>query len=87
MAAHCRAARPGRAEAEREAGDVVAMAADGRVRDQDRGGPQAMASPSYGIDLIALAYVVILASAVLMISSLLLRDLADLMPPPLSGVH
>ena len=64
------------------------MAADGGVRGQDRGGPQAMASPSYGIDdVVALALAVILAAAMLMISSLLLPDLADLMPPPLSGVH
>jgi hypothetical protein len=47
-----------------------------------------MASPSYGIDdVVALALAVILAAAMLMISSLLLPDLADLMPPPLSGVH
>ena len=46
-----------------------------------------MASPSYGIDVVALAYAVILAAALLMIISLLLPDLADLMPPPLSGVH
>jgi hypothetical protein len=46
-----------------------------------------MASPSYGIDLVAFAFAVILAAAMLMISSLLLPDLADLMPPTLSGVH
>ena len=42
-----------------------------------------MASPTYGIDdIVALALAVILAAAMLMISSLLLPDLADLMPPP-----
>ncbi len=46
-----------------------------------------MASPSYGIDVVALALAVVLAAAMLMISSLLLPDLANLMPPPLSGVH
>ena len=34
-----------------------------------------MASPSYGIDVVALAYAVILAAALLMISSLLLPTL------------
>ena len=48
---------------------------------------EGMASPSYGIDdAVALALAVILAAAMLMISSLLLPDLADLMPPPLSGM-
>jgi hypothetical protein len=46
-----------------------------------------MASPSYGIDVVALALVVVLAAALLLLVSHLTPDLADLMPPTLSGAH
>lgn len=45
-----------------------------------------MASPSYGIDVAALALAVVLAAAIVMTGYLLVAELADLMmPPPLSG--
>ena len=46
-----------------------------------------MASPTYGIDAVALALAVLLAVAILMIGSLLMPELADLIPPSLSGRH
>jgi hypothetical protein len=47
-----------------------------------------MASPSYGIDVVALAFAVILAAALVLLISHLMPQLADLMmPPPLSGAH
>jgi hypothetical protein len=51
--------------------------------------PQAMASPSYGIDAVALAVAVALAAAIVLLASQVVPDLTDLMmmPPPLSGVH
>ena len=52
----------------------------------------AMASPSYGIDVVAFALAVILAAAVLFLLAQIvpqLPQLADLMmmPPPLSGTR
>jgi hypothetical protein len=41
-----------------------------------------MASPSYGIDVLALAFAVILAAALTLLLSHLLPQLADLMMPP-----
>ena len=46
-----------------------------------------MASPSYGPDVLALALAVILAAAIVMIGYLLMPEVADLMPPTLSGAH
>jgi hypothetical protein len=52
------------------------------------GRPQAMASPSYGINVIALALAVVLAAAVLFLLVQIVPQLADLMMPPrLSGAH
>ena len=48
--------------------------------------PQAMASPSYGIDVVALALAVVLAAAVLFLLIQIVPELTDLMmPPPLVG--
>ena len=45
-----------------------------------------MASPSYGIDVVALALAVVLAAAIALLLSQIVPQLADLvMPPPLSG--
>ena len=46
-----------------------------------------MASPSYGIDVVALAFAVILAAALAFLLSHLVPQLVDLMmmPPPLRG--
>jgi hypothetical protein len=41
-----------------------------------------MASPSYGIDVVALAFAVILATALTLLLTHLLPQLADLMIPP-----
>jgi large-conductance mechanosensitive channel len=51
--------------------------------------PQAMASPSYGIDVVALAVAVVLAAAIVLLAYQVVPDLTDLMmmPPPLSGTH
>ena len=52
--------------------------------------PQAMASPSYGIDVVALALAVVLAAAVLFLLAQIVPQLTDLMmmmPPPLSGTR
>ena len=48
-----------------------------------------MASPSYGIDVVALAFAVILAAALAFLLSHLVPHLVDLMrmPPPLSGAR
>jgi hypothetical protein len=46
-----------------------------------------MASPTYGLDTLALAFAVLLAAAIAMISYLLMPEVADLMPPTLSGAH
>jgi len=47
-----------------------------------------MASPSYGIDVVALAFAVILAAALALLIAQIVPQLADLMmPPPLSGAH
>ena len=44
-----------------------------------------MASPSYGIDVVALAVAVVLAVAIALLISHLMPLLADVMPPVLSG--
>jgi hypothetical protein len=45
-----------------------------------------MASPTYGIDVVALAFAVVLAVAIVLLISHLMPQVADLMmPPPLSG--
>jgi hypothetical protein len=47
-----------------------------------------MAHPTYyGIDAVALMLAVVLAAAILMLGSLLIPEVADLMPPALSGAH
>jgi large-conductance mechanosensitive channel len=47
-----------------------------------------MASPSYGINVVALALAVVLAAALVFLLAQLVPQLADLMmPPPLSGAH
>jgi hypothetical protein len=46
-----------------------------------------MASPTYGPDTLALAFAVLLAAAIVMIGYLLMPEVADLMPPPLSGAQ
>ena len=48
-----------------------------------------MASPSYGIDVVAFALAVILAAAVLFLLAQIVPQLTDLMmvPPPLSGTR
>ena len=50
-------------------------------------GAQAMASPTYGLDTLALAFAVLLAAAIVMIGYLLMPEVADSMPPTLSGAH
>jgi xanthine/uracil permease len=44
-----------------------------------------MGSPSYGLDVVALAFAVILAAALVLLISHLMPLLADVMPPVLSG--
>ena len=46
-----------------------------------------MASPSYGIDVVALALAIVLAAAILFLLAQIVPQLEDLMvmPPPLSG--
>jgi hypothetical protein len=48
-----------------------------------------MASPSYGIDVVALALAVVLAATTLFLLDQIVPQLADLMmmPPPLSGTR
>ena len=47
-----------------------------------------MATPSYGIDVVALALAVVLAAAMLFLLAQIVPQVADLvMPPPLSGAH
>ena len=48
-----------------------------------------MATPSYGIDVVALALAVVLAAAVLFLLAQIVPQVTDLMmmPPPLSGAH
>jgi hypothetical protein len=46
-----------------------------------------MASPTYGLDTLALAFAVLLAAAIVMIGYLLMPEVADLTPPSLSGSH
>jgi large-conductance mechanosensitive channel len=48
-----------------------------------------MASPSYRIDVVALAVAAVLAAAIVFLASQVVPDLTDLMmmPPPLSGAH
>ena len=47
----------------------------------------AMERPTYGIDVVALAFAVVLAAAIVLLVSHLMPQLADLMPPALSGTH
>ena len=45
-----------------------------------------MASPSYAIDVVALALAVVLVAAMVVLASQIMPQVADLMmPPPLSG--
>jgi hypothetical protein len=44
-----------------------------------------MEHPTYGIDVLALTLAVLLAAAIVLIGSHLMREIADLMPPALSG--
>ena len=44
-----------------------------------------MASPTYSLDTLALAFAVL--PAIAMIGYLLMPEVADLMPPTLSGAH
>ena len=47
-----------------------------------------MGSPTYGLDVVALALAVVLAAALVFLLAQLVPQLADLMmPPPLSGTH
>jgi hypothetical protein len=50
-------------------------------------GAQAMAHPTYVIDIVALTLAAALAAAVVLIGFHLMHELADLMPPALSGAH
>jgi hypothetical protein len=54
-----------------------------------QGSLKRMASPSYGIDVVALAFAIILAAALAFLLTQLVPQVADLMmtPPPLSGAH
>jgi hypothetical protein len=45
-----------------------------------------MVRPTYGINVLALTLAVLVAAAILMIGSLM-PELADLIPPSLSGRH
>jgi hypothetical protein len=49
--------------------------------------PKRLASPSYGVDVVALALAVVLAAAIALLVSQIMPHLADrmMMPPPLSG--
>ena len=47
-----------------------------------------MARRTYGLDVVALAFAVVLAAALMFLLAQLVPQLADLMmPPPLSGAH
>jgi hypothetical protein len=47
-----------------------------------------MASRTYGLDVVAVAFAVVLAAALMFLLAQLVPQLADLMmPPPLSGAH
>jgi hypothetical protein len=47
-----------------------------------------MAHPNYlTTDAVALMLTVVLAAAILIIGSVLMPEVAELMPPPLSGAH
>ena len=48
-------------------------------------GAQALASPSYGVDVVALALAVVLAAAIALLVSQIMPHLADLMMPPALG--
>jgi hypothetical protein len=49
---------------------------------------RAMAHPNYlTTDAVALMLTVVLAAAILIIGSVLMPEVADLMPPTLSGAH
>ena len=48
-------------------------------------GAQALASPSYGVDVVALALAVVLAAAIALLASQIMPHLADLMMPPALG--
>jgi hypothetical protein len=61
----------------------VALAAHDQVKEAGT----AMASPTYGLDTLELAFAVLLAAAIVMIGYLLMPEVADLMPPTLSGAH
>jgi hypothetical protein len=63
---------------------ALALAALDRVKEAGT----AMASPTYGLDTLTLAFAVLLAAAIVMIGYLLMPQVADLMmPPPLSGAQ
>jgi predicted lysophospholipase L1 biosynthesis ABC-type transport system permease subunit len=44
-----------------------------------------MEHPTYGIDVVALTLAVLLAAAIVLIGSQLMDELADQLPPALSG--
>jgi hypothetical protein len=46
-----------------------------------------MEHPTYGIDVVALTLAVLLAAAIVLIGSQLMDELAELVPPALSGSH
>jgi hypothetical protein len=46
-----------------------------------------MASPSYGIDAVALAFAVVLAAAIVLLGFQLMPEVAELMPPTLTWTH
>ena len=48
-------------------------------------GAQALASPSYGVDVVALALAFVLAAAIALLVSQIMPHLADLMMPPALG--
>ena len=48
-------------------------------------GAQALASPSYGVDVVALALAVVLAAAIALLVSQIMPHRADLMMPPALG--
>jgi hypothetical protein len=70
---------------------LVQIGAASAIRDLPRGrgptnlGAQALASPSYGVDLVALALAVVLAAAIALLVSQIMPHLADLMMPPALG--
>ena len=46
-----------------------------------------MEHPTYGIDVVALTLAVVLAAAIVLIGSHLMHELADVVPPTLTGSH